>query len=32
MDEEMETLDKKEAWDLVELSDWKKSNWQQMGI
>jgi hypothetical protein len=32
MDEEMEALDKNEAWDLVELSDWKKSHWQQMGI
>jgi hypothetical protein len=32
MVEEMEALDKNEAWDLVELSNWKKSHWKKMGV
>jgi hypothetical protein len=32
MEEEMASLDKNEAWDLVEFANWKKSHWQQMGI
>jgi hypothetical protein len=32
MVEEMVALDKNEAWDLVELSNWKKSHWKQMGV
>jgi hypothetical protein len=27
MVEEMDALDKNEAWDLVELSNWKKTYW-----
>jgi hypothetical protein len=32
MVEEMASLDKNEAWDLVEFFDWKKSHWHQMGF
>ena len=32
MVDEMESLHKNEAWDLVEFSDWKETHWKKMGV